>query len=414
MELLKIWRIILGYRWMIIVLTISATVMATLLTYALPVKYLATAVVLVRPKEAFKANPNRENKEILDFPLSHSAPIDAPSKTYMEIIQSRVVAERVVHALNLDHPAPKIYDSKWEEWKDIIKKEIKDFIHTARHIFKYGGVIEVSPFEKAVEDVQENLKMEAKKNTYIFMITYGSGDPHEAANVANELAKIFLEHTSESDKSEIVANRISLGKQLQKSAENLKQTREILKEFKEDNQTFLLKEEYKQGLKVITHLESLLEETETELVGVLEIHSPKSQEVLRVEAERDRLLYALSQKKLQLESHPNKEKFLETLALDVDAAEKNYKFLRPKYDEILLEETRNTNEIRIVSPASPPSYPSKPIKYYYGGAACITGLIIGIGWALFRESSAARFRSINEVKELLDTRVLATIPKMKA
>ena len=413
MELLKIWRIILGYRMMIVVMTLTATVSAVLLTYALPAKYIATAVILVRPKETIKINSGGENKEILDFPLSRSAPMDAPSKTYMEIIQSHAVAERVVRALDLDKPKPKTYDSWWDEWKDIIKTYVKEFVRSARHIFKYGEIIEVTDFEKAVEDIQENLKMEAKKNTYIFMISYGSGNPQEAADVANEMAKIFLEHTSEADKNEAMANRISLATQLQESAKNLTKAREALKRFKETNRTFSLREEYTEGLKVITSLESSLEEAEVKLAGLLEKYPSTNQEVIEAKAERDQLLRSLAQRKRQFQTHPAKEKLLNTLQLEVEATESNYKFIRPKYEDFLLKEYSNPNEIRIVSAATPPSYPSKPIKYYYGGAAFIMGLVIGIGWALLRESSKARFRSVDEIKEVLDTRVLATIPKMK-
>ena len=63
---------------MITVLTVSSTVIATLLTYALPAKYYATAVVLVRPKKAFEHIIGGESKKVLDFPLSQAAPTRRP------------------------------------------------------------------------------------------------------------------------------------------------------------------------------------------------------------------------------------------------------------------------------------------------------------------------------------------------
>ena len=411
MELMKIWRVILGHWWPITIMSITAATIATLITYVLPPQYKATAVVLVRPEEAIELNASGDSKEILDYPLSHAAPIDAPSKTYIEIIQSRVSAERVVRELGLH--LPEEYDGWWDEWKGKFKRFVKTTIRSTRHIFKYGRVIEVTPFEMAVEDVQENLEMEAKKNTYVFLITFGAGDPEDAAKVANELADILVEYISQEDALETDVNQMSLASELERSNATLTEARLALQQFKEGNETFLLSEEYSEQLKMISTLESSLEMIDIELAGLRETQGPASSELQQKIAERRQAEIALNGKLEAVKTHSEKEKQLNALQLAVDVSETNYKFIRTQYDDVLIAKSSQPNEIKLVSPATPPSYPSKPIKYYYGGAGLAMGLVVGVGWALGRESIQARLRSIDEVKQAFDVAVLATIPKIR-
>src|SRR3954447_7185920 len=99
MEFYRIWRILVAHKWLLIWLPLVAACVGLGLTYALPEQYESTALVLVRPGEAFKFNANApDRKEILDFPVSQAAPIDAPSKTYIEVIKSRAVAVKIVDA----------------------------------------------------------------------------------------------------------------------------------------------------------------------------------------------------------------------------------------------------------------------------------------------------------------------------
>jgi hypothetical protein len=41
-------------------------------------------------------------KEILNYPVSPLAPVDVPSRTYIEVIRSATLSERVVRSLGLD------------------------------------------------------------------------------------------------------------------------------------------------------------------------------------------------------------------------------------------------------------------------------------------------------------------------
>jgi len=415
MEFSRLWRILLGYRKMIMVITLSATFVAVALTYALPPVYEATALVLVRPGEKIRLSPARgQDKEVLDFPVSQSSPIDAPSKTYMEVIQSRAVAEKIVRTLKLDAPEVDDGASFFERLKDSLKDWFKGLVKSIRHIFKYGQIIQVSPFEEAVETVQENLKLDVKKNTYVFMITYGATDPKEAADVANKAAEIFLEHNAEAFKKESVELREFLEKRLVQSTIELDRARQKLLEFKTAAGTFSLDEEYAEDLKVISDLEIDLAKTDAELAGLLEQYSADSPRASSVNAERARLLESVTALRKKLEASPGKEKALETLKLAVRAAEDKYDFIRRRYEEAAIQSANTADEIRIVSRAVPPVFISKPLKYVYGLLGFLFSLVFSTALALFLEYLHPRVRTIEDARNDLNLTVLGTIPKIKA
>src|SRR5579863_6107774 len=228
MEFYRFWRILIGNKWVLVWLPIIATFVGLGLTYVLPEQYESTALVLVRPTEDIKFDSNGgggDKREILDFPLSQSTPIDAPSKTYMEVIKSSAVAAKIVDALKLYIKKP----TKNEGLFDTIKDELKDFfkntIRTVRNYSKYGRDIPASPFDLAVEDIEEKLIVAVRKDTYAFDITYRSSDPKEAAAVANMAAEIFIERSAEAYRSEATRTREFIETQLDESRKALDQAR---------------------------------------------------------------------------------------------------------------------------------------------------------------------------------------------
>src|SRR5690242_373458 len=107
MEFYQIWRILADHKWTVICLPLIATGVGLGVTYVLPEQYESTALVVVRPSEDIKfSSSGDEKKEVLGFPLSQAAPIDAPSKTYMEVIKSPSIAVKIVEALALDQKKP--------------------------------------------------------------------------------------------------------------------------------------------------------------------------------------------------------------------------------------------------------------------------------------------------------------------
>jgi hypothetical protein len=59
-------------------------------------RYLASAVVLVRPHRPLQIDERNINKNLYDFPVTQSVSVETPGKTYIEIIKSESLIGKVV------------------------------------------------------------------------------------------------------------------------------------------------------------------------------------------------------------------------------------------------------------------------------------------------------------------------------
>lgn len=415
MEFYRFWRIILGYKIPISIFTLIATLAAVALSYALPAVYEASSLVIVRPEEKIKLSSTQgEGKEILDYPVSQSAPIDAPSKTYIEVIQSEAVAQRIVTALNLDAEVPPSTGSTLERLRDEFKHWLKETIRTTRQIMRYGRVIPATRFDRAVEEMREGLSLEVKKNTYAFAITYASGNPEVAAAVANKAAEIFLAHNAEAYRGEAETLRKFIEGRLLENEKTLQDERDALQRFKDETGTFSMGDEYREKLKVVSGLELDLESAQTRLAGLSEVYGPENGKVGSVQAEIRRLTQAIEAYKASFAGMPERERRIAQLDLAVSVAQGDYEFIKKKYEEYRIEEQTSFAEIRIVSPATVPLYPVKPIKYIYGSLGFLLAFVTAISIALFFEYLNPRVRVVDDLTTILAIPVLAAIPVMKA
>jgi uncharacterized protein involved in exopolysaccharide biosynthesis len=133
---------------MIILLCLSSTATALFLAFALPEKYEATAMMLVRPEQNIKFPTTAREKELLDFPITGEgvSSLEATSQTYSEVIKSRTIIEKVVRTLRLDEEDPDEEDQKLLRPLVDLVSELGQAILS---ILKYGRVIRASPFEEA-------------------------------------------------------------------------------------------------------------------------------------------------------------------------------------------------------------------------------------------------------------------------
>ncbi len=417
MEFYRIWRILAGNKWVLIWLPLVATCVGLGLTYVLPEQYESTALVLVRPFEDIKFNSGGgDKKEIPDFPVNLSAPIDALSKTYKEVITSPAVAVKIVEALQLHIKKPKEYDSSFEMIVDKVKTWVKSTTRTMRNYFKYGRDIRVSPFEQAVEEIDENLLVSATKDTYAFAIAYRSGNPKEAAAVANMAAKIFLEDSSEAYRSESARAREFMEMQLNESRKAFEQARAAMLAYKILGGTFDVKSEYNEKLKNVSDLENVLAKTEMKVAGrrlVAErTHLKESPEVIAQEGEIAELKQQISTLRAEQATYPEKESRLDAIILTERLAEQSYEFFLKRYEEARVKESSTVTEIRIASRAVPGLYPVKPLKYIYAGLSFAMALGVAIGWVLLLESFAPRVRTVRDLDDELGVPVLGAIPRL--
>lgn len=412
MELQRYWRIVLAYRRLIISLSFSALITSVLLMGAVPDKYQATALVLVRPERKIEVARQKPGKEILDFPLSQLAPIDAASKTYIEVIKSRAVVEGIVSTLALHEKKRIPSESSFQESLEQLKETLSDYLHGIMHIMKYGRIIRVSPFRKAVEDVLENLTLQPTKDTYVFQISF-LGQREEAAAIANTAADVFTQYMLTANAREATGSREFLGRRLRDSEKEVEMARVAMREFKEKHRTFSPAQEYSARLEVIADVEKELEKKRATLSGLRTLYTPEHPRVVGLQVEADQLIRSLERLKSGIDSHAEREKELENLKFRLKTSQDSYEALSKEYEDARIQEAQNVSEIRVISLAVPPTYPSKPVRYYFVGGSFAAALIFAIGLAFFLEFQNVRLRSAEDVTAALQLAVLATIPVVK-
>lgn len=412
-ELLRILRATFAVHGRsILLVSLLAGVVAFAASYLVPEKYEATALVLIRPQEypgVMASTPSA--KEMLSLPASGSAvQVDTPSRTYIEVIKSQSVAEQVVKKLGLDERLRLRDDASLA---DRFRYRLRTTVLGLRDLAKFGRLLEHSPLDLAVARHRENITLSTVKDTFVFEISYLSGDPEEAASVANASADVFVAYSSALNESEAKGNREYIEQQLAATGPKLEAARSELQVFQEVNRTVALTEERTERIKSIASLRVDLDETEADLAGQLQNYTPSNPQAKLVTGKRDSLRRAIAAQEKELQAMPEKERKLATLNLEVRTLESGYEYLRAQHEEARLRESKSIAEISIVSPAVVPSMPVKPVKITYAGIAMALGFFASLAVALYLEAADPLLRSGDDAQRALGVPLLAGIPKLE-
>jgi len=220
--------------------------------------------VLIRPQKSINFVSKRE--EILDFPVSYFTPVDTASKTYSEILKSRIIAENVVTSLGLEM-------MKEEEGTGlrhsliIVKNTVKDFVGKAWTLLKHGQIKEEDAFSRAVTEVQKGLSVKPTKETYLFKIQSESRYGPLTSAIANSAAEVFVDYLQEMSVSEMNKAKKFSEEKIKNSKQQLDESRNALVAFKESQGTVYLKKEMELELELLSKLEDSWESANNEIEG---------------------------------------------------------------------------------------------------------------------------------------------------
>lgn len=266
MELRQFLRIISRQRYAILLVCLSATLTATGLTYVISEKYQSSTKMLIRPNKYVDLVPKRE--EILGYPVSYYTSITTAAKTYSEIITSRAIAEKIVKSLGIDV----MKESEGSGVKYFIRKftnKVKETLVKSWTLLKYGRLKEDDPFNYAVNKVQKSLTVNPTKETYMFELESKVKSPQLAAAIANTAAEVLVEYLQESDSLEKGQARHTIQDNIILAEGQLKEARNAMVEFKEENSIVALKEESVFHLEALLDLESSSNLIRREINGLL-------------------------------------------------------------------------------------------------------------------------------------------------
>jgi uncharacterized protein involved in exopolysaccharide biosynthesis len=372
-----------------------------------PEKYDASATVLVRPHTPSKIEPNGGGKEFLDFPVAQTPIVETAAKTYIQIIQSSALVGEVVRELRLDEKLPEkeidngtIFGKIYAPLRDFYD-DLELYVKDAVSFIKYGRVLRVDPFTKAVTDVSKGLVLKSYEDTYVFEIKFSGEDPQTAAAVANTTARLFIEFMSKmrSDEAKDAADR--LRNELEQSRQRLVDAREQLRAYKSAHNTFLYRPEYEAKLKVISDLTVELAKLDETLAGAFEAKT--------YALKRARLVQTLDETRADLASLPMIERELQLREADADVASTTYGIVARELKDAEIK-SDVVPEARLISPASEPKLPSSPRRGIILGVSLFSGLLVGVALALFLEYINRKARGISDIEAVVGVKIIGTIP----
>jgi uncharacterized protein involved in exopolysaccharide biosynthesis len=356
MDLAKALEIIGKYKYLLIAAVLISMGAAIVATYLISEKYTATALLQVRPEEV--ASVKDTNMAIF---LGAKDPYATIVQVDIEILKSRPIASYVVKKLSLDKSEKRV--SSFKRFKAWVKARLFDLWT----ILKYGYLKKQDPFEKAVSSVQRAIKAVPVRSTYLINLSATASEPGLAARIANTAAEAFINYHRQTVRNEVLTLKRILEEELAERKKRLDEAEERLEKYKKQEKIAALPEEITNRIQAVVQLQV------TKAVG----SSTKRK------ASIDRTVSRLLK---ELEEMTAKERKLESLRRDVKTVENEYLTLLREYETARIAESRAVSGIRIVDKATPPLYPSRPIKVLYAGVAAIAGLVIALGFAFLQEA----------------------------
>ena len=197
-DLFKYLAVILKHKWGILNIVLIAGIIATIYAYSLEPKYNATATLLFEPKQrSYGTVSNVVTNDAYSFYQTKQAFL-----TQQQIMRSRGFAEKVVDSLQLwDHPYfdPTVEKQKraqlqinWRawvpEWFDWLVKEDAPALVAPPQPARRNA---------AISTIQRGLSIREVKDTLLLKIGFTSQNPEFSAEIANALARLFIEYDME-------------------------------------------------------------------------------------------------------------------------------------------------------------------------------------------------------------------------
>ncbi len=414
MEVIAIFDVLRRHAYLIGALCIVTMLAGYAISFSplIPEKYDASAILLVRPHDPIKIEPNISTKEFLDFPVAQSPVIKSASKTYIQIIQSPALIGEVVRQLKLDQKLPKKEVSggvfaRMYASLNALSDGPASYLKDAISILKYGRVLKDDPFERAANHVSKNLALKSYEDTYVFEISYSDEDPQRAAVVANTTARLLIKFMEDMRSSEAKDSANRLKSELEQSRQRLVVARESLQDYKISHGVFLYQPEYEAKLRVISDLNVELAKLDATYAN--ESLAAGTTEANTYAKKRARLLKILDENQADLSSLPTIERELQLRQADVDVANEAFETVAKELKDAEIKFDAMP-EARLISPALVPELPSHPRREVIVLTSLLAGLLAGVALAFFLEYVNRTARGISDIEDIVGLKVIGTIP----
>jgi len=236
--------VILRHKW-IIILAVLVTVSSTVL-------YLTRAVPMYKTNVKILIEEGRGELSLLNnLNILEQSKLAKQLATYCEILKSRQLLSKVVENLRLYELPDKESDS------GSFLARLRNLVNLGDHtVASQGEVSESLKIRRAAEQLQKSIKAVPVRDTNIIEVTVSDPDPELVANIANELASVFISYNLQSLVSDAKSGYDFVNEQLQIVSKNLREAEDKLRAFKEKEKVVELSEESKISLNQLSNAEA--------------------------------------------------------------------------------------------------------------------------------------------------------------
>ncbi|MDF5711731.1 MAG: polysaccharide biosynthesis tyrosine autokinase [Nostoc sp. S4] len=220
------YLLVLQRRWLTTVgIFVIATTFASLFAYSMKPSYRADGSLLIRTNETSSLTGLGEAIGRLETLTTTNNPLETQAK----IVTSVPVLQETIKTLNLT-------DNQGELLR--------------------------------IQDFTQKLKIENAKGTEILQISYTDRDPVLAAEVVNQLMKVYIKNNIEANRAEAVSARKFIGKEIPGTEAAVREAESNLRKFKEENKIIALETETPLAVEMISTLEQQISDAQAQFVNV--------------------------------------------------------------------------------------------------------------------------------------------------
>ena len=281
------WKVIRKRLWMVMAIALIAVVIAAVKAFTTKPLYRGTTTLQI----------NIENPQIVDFKEIFTVNMWAMDyyQTQYKILESRSLARRVVHKMNLAaHPEflpepPSLY----QKWKSEVRSSIAGFLRSIHLLppskkMSSVGMELPSRAESAEKDKEKDgplvsqflgqLRVEPIKESRLVRVHFDAFRPDLSGKVPNVVAEEYIQLTLESRVNTTEQAKEWLGKQLEELKAKVERSEEALQAFGSKHDIISLDDKENVTMKRLDELNQALAKAESERMAKEAIHKQIKQD----------------------------------------------------------------------------------------------------------------------------------------
>lgn len=213
-DLRTFWLTLCWRARLIAGITLATVAFATVALIVIPPKYQATAVVIVDPRQL----------HVTDTPtvLTGIGADAAAVESQVEIITSTALARKVITAMKLEDD-PEFFRPSW--WD-----EISNSLHAI--LGGDSGALQRTKDERLISNLQKNLTVRRRGQTYVLEINFYAKDAAKAARIANAVALAYLADQREVNSNTTASASEWLDARMQDMRERVRRSDEAVESYR--------------------------------------------------------------------------------------------------------------------------------------------------------------------------------------